>query len=113
MPGDLNFVVEEKRTAIDVFTLWLPRIAVSAAFVLIGYSKFDNDPHGMWVKLFEQIGFGQWFRYLAGVMQVGGALLLLSRRTITLGAAMLVATLIGAMITDVVVMLRRLGVRGE
>jgi len=104
MPGDLNFVVEEKRTAIDVFTLWAPRIALAAAFVLIGYSKFDNDPKGMWVQLFEKIGFGQWFRYLAGAMQIAGALLLFSRRTITLGAAMLGATMIGAAITDVVVM---------
>jgi hypothetical protein len=43
------------------------------AFVFIGSTKFDNDPNGMWVKLFEQIGFGQWFRYFTGAMQVGGA----------------------------------------
>lgn len=103
MERELKFGVDEKRTAIDVFTLWLPRIALVAAFVLIGYSKFSDDPRSMWVQLFDKIGFGQWFRYLAGVMQVGGALLMLMRRTITLGAAMLACTMAGAIIVDIVV----------
>src|SRR4051794_37226380 len=41
---ELTFVMEEKRGTIDVFTTWLPRIALVLAFVLIGYTKFNNDP---------------------------------------------------------------------
>ena len=51
---------------------WLPRIAIALVFVSVGSSKF-TDP--MWVRLFGQIGLGQWFRYLTGVMQIAGGLL--------------------------------------
>jgi putative oxidoreductase len=101
---ELKLIVQERRGAIDVFTMWLPRLALIAAFVFIGATKFNDNPNGMWFKLFEQIGFGQWFRYFAGVMQVGGALLMLTPWTLTLGAAMLACTMVGAMITDIFVM---------
>jgi hypothetical protein len=48
------------------------------------------------VQTFERIGVGQWLRYVTGVMQVGGALLVLPRRTLTVGAAMLACTMAGA-----------------
>jgi uncharacterized membrane protein YphA (DoxX/SURF4 family) len=101
---ELKLTIEEKRGAIDVFTLWVPRVALVLAFVLIGGTKFNNNPGGEWFKLFERIGWGQWFRYFTGVMQVTGALLMLTPWTLTLGAAMLACTMIGAMIVDVAVM---------
>ena len=106
MPGapDLKLAIEEKRGVMDVFTLWMPRIALVLAFVFIGGTKFDNNPRGEWFRIFGRIGWGQWFRYFTGAMQVAGALLLLTPWTLTLGAAMLASTMIGAMIVDVVVM---------
>ena len=101
---ELTFLVEERRGAIDVFKIWVIRIPVVLVFLLIGITKFNNDPRGEWVKIFEQIGFGQWFRYVTGAIQVTGAVLLLTRWTRTLGAAMLVCTMIGAMIVDILVM---------
>ena len=101
---ELTFLVEERRGAIDVFKTWVIRIPVVLVFLLIGLTKFNNDPRGEWVKIFEQIGFGQWFRYATGAIQVTGAVLLLTRWTRTLGAAMLVCTMIGAMIVDIFVM---------
>lgn len=106
MPGapELKLGIEEKRGAIDVFTLWVPRLALVLAFVLIGGTKFNNNPRGEWFRLFERIGWGQWFRHFTGAMQITGALLMLTPSTLTLGAAMLACTMIGAMIVDVVVM---------
>ncbi|HZR23342.1 MAG TPA: DoxX family protein [Vicinamibacterales bacterium] len=102
---DLQFAsVDDRPTVVSVVLAWVGRLAVIAAFVIIGGTKFNNDPHSEWVKVFDKIGFGQWFRYLAGVMQVGGALLMLSRRTITIGAISIGCTMIGAAITDAVVM---------
>ena len=101
---ELKLVVEEQRTAMDVFTLWMPRVALVLAFLFIGLTKFNSDPRGEWYRIFERIGFGQWFRYFTGAMQVTGALLMLPRRTLTLGAAMLASTMVGAMIVDIVVM---------
>ena len=101
---ELTFLVEERRGAIDVFKTWVIRIPVVLVFLLIGITKFNNDPRGEWFKIFERIGFGQWFRYLTGAIQVTGAVLLLTRWTRTLGAAMLVCTMIGAMLVDIFVM---------
>jgi len=101
---ELKLAIEEKRGAIDVFTLWVPRIALVLAFVLIGGTKFNNNPRGDWFRIFERIGWGQWFRYFTGAMQIAGALLMLTPWTLTLGAAMLACTMVGAMIVDVVVM---------
>jgi hypothetical protein len=101
---DLQFAIEDRRSGVQTAMLWVGRLALIAAFVVIGWSKFSSDPKSMWVQLFDKIGFGQWFRYFAGVMQVAGALLMLHRRTITAGAAMLGGTMIGAALTDVFVM---------
>jgi uncharacterized membrane protein YphA (DoxX/SURF4 family) len=84
---------------IDTLATWLPRLALAVAFLMIGASKF-RDP--MWVRLFEKIGFGQWFRYLAGAMQVGGAILALVPRLALLGIALIVCTLVGAVVVWIV-----------
>jgi putative oxidoreductase len=95
-----RFLLEEERGAIDVYTAWLPRLAVVFGFLVIGATKFSGD-RGEWYRIFELIGLGQWFRYFTGGMQVLGALLLLTRRTRTIGAAMLACTMIGAMFVDI------------
>ena len=97
---ELKFLVEERRTAIDVYTAWLPRLAVVFGFLIIGATKFSGG-RGEWYRIFERIGLDQWFRYFTGGMQVLGALLLLTRRTRTAGAAMLACTMIGAMFVDI------------
>ena len=102
---ELEAPVEESRvrTVARNVLRFMPRLAVAAFFVVIGYTKFDDDPAGEWVQIFEQIGLGQWFRYFTGVMQIAGGLLMLFRRTLTAGAAMLAATMLGAAIVDGVV----------
>jgi putative oxidoreductase len=54
----------------------------------------------MWVQVFDEIGLGQWFRYLTGAMQVAGGILLLFRKTMTAGAGMLASTMLGAALVD-------------
>ena len=99
---ELKLLVEEKRGAIDVFTAWLPRLAVVFAFVVIGATKFGND-RGEWYRIFELIGLGQWFRYFTGAVQVSGALMMLTPWTRTAGAFLLACTMIGAIIVDIFV----------
>jgi uncharacterized membrane protein YphA (DoxX/SURF4 family) len=93
---DLNLVVEDRPQRIDLLMMWLPRIAVAIAFLSFGSQKLGNDR--MWLRIFEQIGFGQWFRYFTGVMQITGAVLVLIPRTFLVGIAMLACTMVGAMI---------------
>jgi putative oxidoreductase len=78
---------------VDSLTTWLPRLAIAVVFVTIGSSKF-RDP--MWVRLFDRIGFGQWFRYLTGAMQIAGGALTLVPKTSVIGIAMLACTMLGA-----------------
>jgi putative oxidoreductase len=52
------------------------------------------------VQIFERIGVGQWLRYATGLMQIGGAILVLPRRTLTVGAATLACTMAGAALVD-------------
>jgi uncharacterized membrane protein YphA (DoxX/SURF4 family) len=82
---------------------WGARVAVAAAFVFIGATKFNSDPRGEWFRIFERIGWGQWFRYFTGVVQVTGGLLLLTPWTLTVGAILLAGTMIGAVIVDIFV----------
>jgi putative oxidoreductase len=100
---ELKLLVDEPRSGIDVFTTWVVRGPIVLVFLAIGATKFNSDPHGQWVRIFTQIGLGQWFRYFTGVMQVTGALLLLTRWTRTLGAAMLACTMVGAAFVDIFV----------
>jgi putative oxidoreductase len=97
---ELKFLVDEKRSAIDVYTAWLPRLAVVFGFLVIGATKFSSG-RGEWYRIFELIGLGQWFRYFTGAVQLLGAVFLLFRTTRTAGAVMLGGTMIGAMFVDI------------
>jgi uncharacterized membrane protein YphA (DoxX/SURF4 family) len=81
---------------IGVLAVWLPRVAIALVFVSVGLSKF-SDP--MWVRLFGRIGFGQWFRYFTGVMQIAGGVLVLIPRLALVGIAILACTMAGAIVT--------------
>jgi uncharacterized membrane protein YphA (DoxX/SURF4 family) len=103
---ELEAPVEESRARVAIRSAlrFLPRLGVAALFLAIGYTKFDNDPKGEWVEIFERIGFGQWFRYFTGAIQMSGGILMLFRRTLTIGAAMLAATMLGAAIVDAIIL---------
>src|SRR5262245_51356706 len=96
--SELHFVIEEKTTFMDTLGQWVPRIAVALLFLGLGASKFSS--HGLWVRLFDQIGFGQWFRVFTAVVQTGGALLLLVPRLAWIGAVILSCTMLGAILTQ-------------
>lgn len=54
--------------------LWVLQIALAANFLMSGGMKLAGAPD--MIKLFDAIGVGQWFRYVTGVLEVAGALLL-------------------------------------
>lgn len=96
--------IEPETKRLDKVKSWLPRIALAVVFIYIGQTKFSNDPHSQWIPIFDKIGWGQWFRYFTGVMQVTGGVLVLIPKTLTIGAAMLACTMVGATIVDVFVL---------
>ena len=54
--------------------LLIIKILLTVAFVAAGAAKLIGAP--MMVESYEVIGLGQWFRYLTGIIEVGGAVLL-------------------------------------
>jgi putative oxidoreductase len=100
--SDLHFTIDDKPTFIDAVWRWGPRISLALLFVAVGTSKFSS--HGGWVRLFDQIGFGQWFRVFTGVMQTSGAVLLLVPRLAWIGAGILSLTMLGAVLVQLLVL---------
>ena len=88
---------------------WVLRVAVAVVFVAAGWGKFSNDPQSDWVKIFQQIGFGDWFRYVAGVVEIGGGVAFLVPRLTVVGMALLAPTMVGAMLTHIFVLKDAIG----
>ena len=95
MPATARLLTEQPEQAdgVDVVELVL-RLGAAAIFVGVGVTKFES--HSMWVRMFADIGFGVWFRYFTGSIQVLGGLLLLMRRTAAAGAVLGSGTMAGA-----------------
>ena len=54
----------------------------------------------MMVVMYDQIGFGQWFRYLSGIIEIGSVVLLWLSSKQVFGAALLVCTMFGAVLVN-------------
>ena len=80
--------------------VWGVRILLALAFGAAGLAKLAGVPQ--MVQVFEAVGFGQWFRYVTGVVEVGGALLLLVPATGFIGGLLLTVTMAGAVATHLV-----------
>jgi putative oxidoreductase len=99
---ELRLIAEETRSAGDVLAAWLPRVAVALVFLSVGFEKFGA--HGPWIRIFAHIGIGDWFRYLTGTLQVGGALLLFVPPLVRVGAIVLACTMVGAIVTNIFIL---------
>ena len=56
------------------YLLLTSKVLVSVAFLGAGASKLAGVE--MMVATFDQIGFGQWFRYIKGIIEIGSVVLL-------------------------------------
>lgn len=79
---------------------WVLRVLLALVFAAAGVDKFVGP---MWVRVFNDIGFGQWFRYVTGVVELLGALLLLVRPATMIAVPMLICTMLGALLVHVTV----------
>jgi putative oxidoreductase len=88
-----------KRIRWGDLALWLVAAFLVWVFVRQGLAKF-SDSSG-WARAFVVWHYPVWFRILIGVIEVAAALLLLTRRTASIGAAMIAVVMLGAMGTHV------------
>lgn len=82
--------------------LLVARLLLAVVFLVEGADKFSDSR--LWTRVFNEIGWGQWFRYFTGVVEIAGALLLLVPLTAWVGAALLICTMLGALMVHLFVM---------
>ncbi len=80
--------------------LWVVAAFLIYVFVSQGVAKF-SDSSG-WAKAFAFWHYPVWFRILIGVLETGAAALLLTRRTASIGAAIIAVVMLGGMGTHIV-----------
>lgn len=88
-----------KRISWKDLLLWVPTLFLVYVFARQGPAKF-SDTSG-WARAFAVWQFPVWFRILIGVAETTAALLLLSRRTASVGAAIIALVMLGGMATHI------------
>ena len=78
------------------------RALLTLAFIAAGAGKLAGAE--MMVATFDTIGIGQWFRYLTGLIEVGGAIALWLPAARALAAALLLCTMAGAALAHVAIL---------
>jgi putative oxidoreductase len=81
---------------------WTLQVIVAAAFIAAGGAKLAAVP--FMVQLFAQIGLGQWFRIVTGVVEIVGAFALLYPRLASIGGLWLGTTMVFAVLTHLFVL---------
>ncbi|MGH7725318.1 MAG: DoxX family protein [Candidatus Eiseniibacteriota bacterium] len=84
-----------KRIPWGNLALWVVSAFLVYVFVPQGLAKF-SDSSG-WARAFAGWHYPVWFRILIGIIETGAALLLLTRRTASIGAAMIAVVMLGGM----------------
>jgi putative oxidoreductase len=84
------------------FALWALQAVLALMFAMAGFAKVGGD--AAMVKMFATIGIGQWLRYLVGTLEIVGVLGVLVPRVSGLAALGLVCLMVGATLTNVVVL---------
>jgi uncharacterized membrane protein YphA (DoxX/SURF4 family) len=81
--------------------LWVLQILAAGIFLFAGSLKLLGS--APMVTVFKTIGIGQWFRYVTGGIEVVSAVLLLIPGLAAFGAALMVCTMIGAVLTHLTI----------
>lgn len=77
---------------------------VLLALAFLGASSVQLMGQPEMVRLFEAVGIGQWLRYITGILQLAGAVLIVVPKTRSVGAALLVAIMLGAIATHLFIL---------
>ncbi|HXT48442.1 MAG TPA: DoxX family protein [Gemmatimonadaceae bacterium] len=79
----------------------LLELGLAIVFIVAGTVKLAGHP--FMVALFRELGFGQWLRYVTGLVELSGGLALISGRQQYLAALALAVIMVGATDASVVV----------
>nr|WP_232327781.1 DoxX family protein [Kibdelosporangium sp. MJ126-NF4]CEL13091.1 hypothetical protein [Kibdelosporangium sp. MJ126-NF4]CTQ98778.1 hypothetical protein [Kibdelosporangium sp. MJ126-NF4] len=85
-----------------IVALWTVQALLVGVFVFVAVAKLSDYPSS--VADFDQIGLGDWFRYVTGAIELAGAIGMLIPRLAGLAALGLVVVMIGATVTNLLVL---------
>ena len=94
---------EERRARRLALAVWVLRVVLGAIFVYVGMVKIPGRLHPMWVRLFDTIGFGQWFRFFTAFVEVSGGLLLLVPSATPVSVFLLAGAMVGALLVHILI----------
>ncbi|HEU5185602.1 MAG TPA: DoxX family protein [Gemmatimonadaceae bacterium] len=75
--------------------LWCVQAFLALVFVSASSAKLMGNAE--MVALFTAVGVGQWFRYVTGILELTGAVLIMVPKTRRIGAALLATIMVGAL----------------
>ena len=81
---------------------WIFAVCLTVLFAFAGGSKLIGSP--AMVQEFNQIGFGQWLRYLTGILEVSGAIGLLIPKYRFWAALQIAMVMLGATAVNLVIL---------
>ena len=87
--------------------LWTLSVLTALTFLAAGVPKLIGAP--AMVEIFDKVGFGQWFRYFTGILEVSSAICLLIPRYAFYAAVALAVVMIGAIVAQLTVLAHSLG----
>jgi uncharacterized membrane protein YphA (DoxX/SURF4 family) len=87
---------DRARDGIVNIVLWIVQIALAAYIIYSGYTLFSSSN----IPKFEEIGVGQWLRFVTGILEIAGGIGLLIPPLCGLAALGLTLVMIGAVITE-------------
>jgi putative oxidoreductase len=90
------------KTGPTTIVLWVLRVLIAALFLFASFMKLSGQP--MMVQEFDTVGLGQWFRYLTGILELVGAVTVVTPSVSAFGAALLLLVDVGAFFAQVFVL---------
>ena len=103
MKGESSVISVSSRKVLTIGT-WILQVLIGSLFLFSGASKLFGVAE--MVNFFAQVGFGQWLRYVLGVLEVGSAVALFFPRQAFYGALVLSFSLLGHIVIHEVVLHR-------
>jgi putative oxidoreductase len=85
-----------------LITLWILSGLVALVFITAGGAKLAGV--AVMVEMFDKVGLGQWFRYFTALLEVAGAIGLLTSRYAFYAALLLAVVMVGAIVAHVTVL---------
>jgi putative oxidoreductase len=81
--------------------LWCVQVLLALTFLNASTAKLMGRPE--MVQLFAALGMGQWLRYVTGILELTGAVLIVVPKTKSLGAALLMPIMFFATLVNLFV----------